>query len=112
MTFEVLQVFVVVYGGISYGIVLFRRSIDNGCVLVGEAWEIDPIFLRIKRLYKPNFLRLIQVMRVSDSPASLAVIQPKALILGTHYNLIASVIKGNSCDTSRPRTWGSLRTAL
>jgi hypothetical protein len=47
VTFEVLQVFIVVQGGISYGVVLLRRRVDNGRILVGKAREVYPVFLRI-----------------------------------------------------------------
>lgn len=58
MTFEVLQVFVVMQGRISYSVVFFRRSVDNGCILVRKAREVNPIFLRIERLYESLFSQI------------------------------------------------------
>jgi len=61
MTFEILEVFVVVQRGIPNGVILFGRSVDNSRVLVGKTGEVYPVFLRIKSLYESAFLRLIQV---------------------------------------------------
>lgn len=112
MTFEILEEFIVVQRGISNGVILFGRSVDNSRVLVGKTGEVYPVFLRIKSLYEPAFLDLTHVKNLSDSLASLAVIQSKALILSTHYDLIPSVIKGNSCDASRTRTGWPLQVSL
>jgi hypothetical protein len=53
VTLEVLQVFVVVKRMIPNRVILLRRRVYDGGVLVCKARKVDPVFFRVQRFEVP-----------------------------------------------------------